>query len=432
MPFSRKFKLKQTTSTPIPSFSNKDLNIGAYWGSAGNANEYIPKITEIDDRFNILILSFLNFQDDDDGSLIYCNNCNGVTTGNPCTGGRAVTEADALIPCAKHYEFNNQPFTDADSLIINKQFYDDIKDFKNKPDPYGRDRMVLVSMGGALGMPFPGSNITAIKAFLDGYNLDGLDINLEGTGFGTKRQIEYMKNALQLLKTDPKNYKISAAPEAVSGILDPYYLGILPYLDWIWPQFYNDPPPGVTAELFPPCYTGTGDEIRISNSFQTEYSVSDGGGDSGGGCQDCFPGSSGPCQKPDKTCWALISGVCPGGTSLCPTPSPSNPTPNPDPCAPTKLGEKMWPWWAGIGDKLVKLANEKGNKTIQRGMTSLACNSNQTCKPAPSTPDFNVYDYKLLREQIIKTQTKYVATWAVAYDILNGNSWIDTITGGKK
>ena len=39
------------------------------------------------------------------------------------------------------------------------------------------------------------------------------------------------------------------------------------------------------------------------------------------------------------------------------------------------------------------------------------------------------YDYDLLRTQIVNTKTKFIATWAIAYDITQNYKWVKTITG---
>lgn len=386
-------------SKPKPDPTSNVINTAGYWGSSGNANEYIPLIKDIDPMYNILILTFLNFTTD--GDLLYCTNCN--KTPNRCSPSIGLD-----IPCSRRYNFDGKSFTN--NPVKNNNFYDDIQTFKNKTDPLKRKRYVMISIGGQNGLPFLKDQNLAyeyIKSFLTLYNLDGIDIDMESGGFGN---IDSMKYVLSKLKSE--NYLISAVPEPTDTTIDPYN-DIFEYLNWIWPQFYNNPPPGVTGKYYPPCYSGSG-SIK---SYQEEYNIVK---KDPNDCTNCWPGGpTGPCLGASNVCSQKNSdGKCPTGSTLCP------PVSNFKQCTSYESGKKTWPWWAGVVDKIVSMANNKGNNTIKRGITTLSCNN---C--GAGTSQGGNYDYSLLRNQIVNTKTEYVATWALAYDIKNNYTWIKTILG---
>jgi hypothetical protein len=384
------------TPDPPPIIYDK-LNVGGYWGSSGSANDSIPLIKDINPLYNILILTFLNFTPLTD-LLLYQNNSSLSKT---CSARYGPTFGDG-----------NDAFTDK-TIQKNENFYKDIQSFKNMKDPLNRKRYVMVSMGGRHGQPFLKNSDNAynyLKSFLLMYKIDGIDIDMESGGFGN---IDSMTNVLSKLKND--NYLISAVPEPTNITLTPY-INILKYLDWIWPQFYNNPPPGVDTTYYPPCYGGNGDDIK---SYQSEYTIEK---KDPNDCTNCWAaGSIGPCMGANTICYNKDpNGKCPSDSKLCPL----NPDSKNQQCVSYNSGQQKWPWWAGVVDNIILLANKKGNLNIERGITTLSCND---CK-AGSTLG-GTYDYDLLRTQIVNTKTKFIATWAIAYDITQNYKWVKTITG---
>ena len=126
-----------------------------------------------------------------------------------------------------------------------------IAEWKKGSDPYGRERLALFSMGGQNGKWPAGLTElqveTAISDFIDAFSLDGLDVDLEG------HAVEEAKTMLPAIKTlTTQGYVVTAAPEASQGPLNGYD-SILLELDWLHPQFYNNPPNAVTTPWSPIC-----------------------------------------------------------------------------------------------------------------------------------------------------------------------------------
>merc|ERR1711972_839680 len=94
----------------------------------------------------------------------------------------------------------------------------DIKTWKAKADAYGRGRKVLISIGGQNGVWPTGLTEKqiedAIVGFIKEYDLDGLDIDLEG------KAIEEAKTVLStVIYLRKQGYTVTAAPEASMGPL---------------------------------------------------------------------------------------------------------------------------------------------------------------------------------------------------------------------
>lgn len=397
------------TPPPTPPPTSDALNIATYWGSSGHANDYIPIISDIDPRYNILVLSFINFNQHNSNELLYCSNCN--VGFNPCANPPQPT-----IKCSIHYNFQGKSFTNSDDIEINTVFKNDIAEFKKKIDPYGRPRMVMVSFGGANGTTFldnADAAYNAILAFLKAYELDGIDIDLESGALKSSS----IPEVLARLKT--QGYKISAVPEPTSSTLGPIVKpnkdgkSILSYLDWIWPQFYNNQVNATTSDYFPECYSGT----DAPSSFQSYYNPIS---KSIYKCSGCFPfgGTGYGCKNANKEC---SPDVCKeSGATQCPK------DPDWKQCVSVLSENDKWPWWAGVVDNLISRANLQDNTNIERGVCTPATDA------ARGIPEGSEWDISLLRIQLAETNTKYVANWAVAYDIKENYTWLNQITKGMK
>ncbi len=192
------------------------IDIIGYYGNSGNALSSIPLITDIPDEYNILIITFASFESVD-----------------------KPIEFDIQGPYAGKYVFPDKP----DQLIA------DIALWKNRPDPYDRPRKALVSIGGENGA-FPSEGAASVIKdklieFIVAYNLDGLDIDLEGSAVQSAGLL--IDVIVQLRKG---GYLVTAAPEAAQTPLNAYQ-SIIPLLDWIHPQFYNNGPNAVTLPWVP-------------------------------------------------------------------------------------------------------------------------------------------------------------------------------------
>lgn len=123
--------------------------------------------------------------------------------------------------------------------------------WKVAPDGWGRRRLVLVSIGGEKGhWPADSScgtdcTLAALLAFFDEYHCDGLDVNLEGSHVASASSLAPVIRQLRAL-----GFVVSAAPEAAQGPLSAYE-DILPLLDYLTPQFYNNAPNAVKTPFIP-------------------------------------------------------------------------------------------------------------------------------------------------------------------------------------
>jgi len=171
---------------------------------------FIPLITDVPCYYNIIIITFANFN----------------------------SEGHIVFEIQGPYDGNlNQMKTD-------------IATWKQGTDPYGRERKVLFSMGGQNGVwPDDISEQqveTEIVTFIEEYGLDGFDVDLEGHAV---EEADTLLSAIEFLMQ--KGYTVTAAPEAAQGPLNAYQ-GILPQIDWVHPQFYNNGPNAVTTPWTPP------------------------------------------------------------------------------------------------------------------------------------------------------------------------------------
>lgn len=202
---------------PKPWDPNK-VDVIGYHGNSGNAVSKIPLLTDVPCYYNILILTFANFD----------KNSNKLT-----------------------FEMQG-PYENDTNL---SQYKKDIKSWKSKTDPFGRQRKVLFSIGGQNGHwpeSLSASQVESeIMGFLQEYDLDGLDVDLEGSSVASANTlIDVIK------KLRKQGYLVTGAPEAAQTPLNAY-ASIIPLLDWVHPQFYNNPPNAVTVP-YEPKFNGSG------------------------------------------------------------------------------------------------------------------------------------------------------------------------------
>lgn len=150
----------------------------------------------------------------------------------------------------------------------------DIKAWKAKPDPWGRNKKVFVSIGGATFQPGntintdpppapihvvpPTKNglyptdiqlFSGLQKFLKDYDniFDGIDIDMENTSrqimVGTKRKT--WESFFRQITTKLPSLEISACPEAANESLSSYEF-MVPYLTSYNIQFYNNGPNAVS------------------------------------------------------------------------------------------------------------------------------------------------------------------------------------------
>lgn len=196
------------TPSPVPPLKG-GIDIIGYYGNSGNAIASIPRIAGIHPNYNVIILTFASI----DGSGNF-----GLEIQGP-------------------YE-NDLP-----------GLASDIKAWKTVSDPFGRRKLALISIGGQNGRWPSGVDASELEAGLDSFmsqfNLDGLDVDLEGNSVG---QAKTLIPVIQSLTSRGK--VVTAAPEAALGPLNGYK-DMLKYLTWVHPQFYNNGPNAVAAPFVP-------------------------------------------------------------------------------------------------------------------------------------------------------------------------------------
>jgi len=169
----------------------------------------IPRITDVPCYYNVIILTFANFN------------------------SAGTFEWEIQGPYVNNLQ----------------QMKDDIKEWKQGVDPYGRKRLALFSIGGQNGR-WPGGLSSEqvqreIVRFIAEYGLDGFDVDLEGSAVSAA---DTLGPAITYLMNN--GYTVTAAPEAAQHPLD-HYKGILPQISWVHPQFYNNAPNAVTTPWIP-------------------------------------------------------------------------------------------------------------------------------------------------------------------------------------
>ena len=124
--------------------SMQPTDIVGYYGNSGAAISFIPTLDAVHQNYNVLILTF--------ASIDVLGNVS-LDIQGPYQSDRAKLKADILV-------------------------------WKARVDPYSRTRAVLVSVGGQNGQwpsGLPADTVEAgLRAFMLEYELDGLDIDLEG------------------------------------------------------------------------------------------------------------------------------------------------------------------------------------------------------------------------------------------------------------
>lgn len=190
------------------------LDIIGFYGNSGSSPVPAPVLDDIPCYYNVIIITFLHF--------------NGQ---------------DLVLQMGRPYGSNTEDLK-ADILA-----------WKAKPDPYGRRKRVMVSLGGA-GATWPDDISSAqiesqLKAFLEEYSLDGLDIDLEGSALvGTSDLVPV------LVTLKEKGYDITASPLVASSSLAPYDEILASAVTYYHPQFYNSPPFLVFSPYNPPTVNG--------------------------------------------------------------------------------------------------------------------------------------------------------------------------------
>jgi chitinase len=207
------------------------VDVIGYYGNSGNAVGSIPLIADVNENYNVIIITFASV--DDDGAV--------------------------ALDIQGPYE------DDLDSLAK------DLLTWKGQPDLYGRERLAMVSVGGQNGRwPSDLSSDALLAGLLDffgEYNLDGLDIDLEGSAVSAASTLTTVISSLT-----SSGYTVTAAPEAAQGPLDAY-TDILPLLTWVHPQFYNNGPNAITtpyvpsADLWPTPWTVTDWQDEVDGGY---------------------------------------------------------------------------------------------------------------------------------------------------------------------
>jgi chitinase len=186
------------------------LDIIGYYGNSGNAVSYIPKLGDVHPNYNVLILTFASI--DSTGAV----------------------SLDIQGP----YE-NDMPGLAAA-----------VHDWRTIPDPFGRKRSCLISIGGQNGQWPSGLSadvvLQGLTSFMSELGLDGLDIDLEGQAVSAATSLVPVIKALT-----SQGKLVTAAPEAAQYSLTAY-ADMLQYLSWVHPQFYNNGPNAITTPFLPP------------------------------------------------------------------------------------------------------------------------------------------------------------------------------------
>jgi len=187
------------------------VNLIGYYGNSGDCamDGCTPTFDEIPAAYNVIIMTFLNIDDNHD----------------------------------LKFEISSEAPVQLSNLAT------EIQNWKQSRDPWGRQKLVLVSLGGQNGhWPSTISDAEVIQKlgdFLRTHNLDGIDIDFEA---GAIQFVEKNIEAFRSLKNE--GFVLCAAPEAAQSPLTAYR-PILKDLDWVHPQFYNNPPNAVTTPFVP-------------------------------------------------------------------------------------------------------------------------------------------------------------------------------------
>ena len=135
------------------------LNVAGYYGNSGDTT-FDASLTEIPEAYNILILSFLIY---DDSKLKF--NLQGKYNGASADLTSSFSAADLTSSFSANTELKNA-----------------ISAWKNKIDHWGRTKYALVSFGGETTSTLPTDSDdvkSIIYNFIKEYDLDGIDIDVE-------------------------------------------------------------------------------------------------------------------------------------------------------------------------------------------------------------------------------------------------------------
>jgi len=194
-----------------PATTSNAVNLIGYYGNSGACDTQgcIPDFDEIPAAYNVIIVTFLNYG----------------------AGDKLEFQCSSRAP------------------VQESNLADKVAAWKKKADPWGRKKMVLASLGGQNGRwPVTISDHQVIQQLGDWmrqHNINGLDLDFES---GTIKAVQQNIGAFRALKAE--GFVLSAAPEAAQGPLSAYR-AILADLDWVHPQFYNNPPSAVTVPFVP-------------------------------------------------------------------------------------------------------------------------------------------------------------------------------------
>ena len=212
---------------PTPKNPREVPDIIGYYGNAEKNAGQMP-LSEIPEIYNIIVLTFLEFDEDAKFYLVI----QGVYGYGPDWGDKDHTK-----------------------LITDAQAW------KKKADPWGRDKHIFVSLGGATFQPgttIPGSetivpgndNYPSLPQLMDGFDaftkefddiFTGIDLDFEGESRDVMyRNINKWSNFLHLYRNN-QNFKTSVAPEADDRSIMAY-IELAPKVDYFMIQYYNNGP----------------------------------------------------------------------------------------------------------------------------------------------------------------------------------------------
>jgi len=198
------------STSRVQGGASAKVDIVGYYGNSGNAVSSIPTLDAIHPNYNIIILTFAAISDLGKWTL---------DIQGPYAGNLDQLAADVLV-------------------------------WKAQVDPWDRQRAVLISIGGQNGHWPSGVSeeilLSGLWTFMAQYNLDGLDVDLEGADVAAAAMLSDI-----ITNLTSSNKLVTAAPEAAQNVLDAYAL-ILPLMSWVHPQFYNNGPNAVTTPYLPP------------------------------------------------------------------------------------------------------------------------------------------------------------------------------------
>jgi chitinase len=193
----------------LAATANAAVDIIGYYGNAGSALDQIPVLADVHPNYNVLILTFASI----DSSGAFTLDIQG-------------------------------PYANKLSTLAA-----DVKAWKEQADPFGRKRLALISIGGQNGNWPSGVDAGKIEAglesFMAEFNLDGLDVDLEGQAVAEATSLVPVIDSLT-----SKGKVVTAAPEAADYALKAYK-SMLSHLTWVHPQFYNNGPNAVADPFVP-------------------------------------------------------------------------------------------------------------------------------------------------------------------------------------